>query len=100
MDTPSLRRRDVLQELRGPPEPIGINVPEWSFDTSTEERRAQMNATTYGLDVAKQILQMYWFDALQAARDTSKLASNDDGNVGGAFALNTTTRRGRASPRA
>jgi hypothetical protein len=41
---------------------------------------------------------MYWFDALQAARDTSKLASNDDGNVGGAFA--TVTQRGRARPHA
>src|SRR5471032_3322437 len=28
-----------------------------------EERRAQMIATTYGLDVAKQIFQMYWIDA-------------------------------------
>ncbi len=27
-----------------------------------EERRAQMNATTYGLDVAKQVFQMYWVD--------------------------------------
>ena len=35
-------------------------------------------------------------DALQAARDTSNSASNDDGNVGSAFALNTATRRGRA----
>ena len=35
-------------------------------------------------------------DTLQAARDTGKLASNDDDNVGSAFALNTTARRGRA----
>jgi transposase len=28
-----------------------------------DERRAQMNATTYGLDVAKRIFQMYWVDA-------------------------------------
>ena len=40
------------------------------------------------------------FDRPMAARNTSKLASNDDGNVGGAFALNTATRRGRARPRA
>ncbi|MFL9900422.1 hypothetical protein PQR75_28605 [Paraburkholderia fungorum] len=37
-------------------------------------------------------------DTLQAARDTSKSASNDEGNVGSAFALNTTTRRGRTKP--
>jgi hypothetical protein len=29
--------RGVQQERGGPPEPNGINVPEWSFDTSTLE---------------------------------------------------------------
>ena len=28
-----------------------------------EERRPQVNATTYGLDVAKRVFQMYWVDA-------------------------------------
>jgi hypothetical protein len=32
---PSLRGRRAQQMCGGPPEPIGINVPEWRFDTST-----------------------------------------------------------------
>src|SRR6201997_354175 len=28
-----------------------------------KERRPQMNATTYGLDIAKRVFQMYWVDA-------------------------------------
>ena len=30
-----------------------------------------MNATTYGLDVAKRVFQMYWVDAVCLQRDLS-----------------------------
>ena len=48
----------------GPPEPNGIDVPEWNVcDNHLRNGGPEMNATTYGLDVAKRVFQMYWVDA-------------------------------------
>jgi transposase len=49
-------------QQRGPPGPNGIDVPKWSFDHHLRNGGPEMNATTYGLDVAKCVLQMYWVD--------------------------------------
>ena len=49
---------------RGPSEPNGIDVPKWSFETDhLRNGGSEMNATTYGLDVAKRAFQMYWVEA-------------------------------------
>jgi transposase len=40
----------------------GIDVPKWKFNQPLEVRRAQMNATSYGLDIAQTVFQMYWVD--------------------------------------
>ena len=38
-------------------------VPKWSFDTNhLRNGEPKMNVTTYGLDVAKRVFQMYWVD--------------------------------------
>ena len=42
-----------------------------------EERRPQMNATTYGLDIAKRVFQMYWVDA-QTGEIANRKFGRDD----------------------
>src|SRR5512132_4424448 len=54
----------AFSERRGPSGPNGINVPKWSFDTHhLRNGGSEMDATTYGLDVAKRVFQMYWVEA-------------------------------------
>src|SRR6187397_1195109 len=52
------------QRTKGPSGPNGIDVPKWSFATyHLRNGGSEMDATTYGLDVAKRVFQMYWVEA-------------------------------------
>jgi len=64
MDTSLPTGRRISRKQEGPSEPNGIDVPKWSFDTNhLRNGGPEMNGTTYGLDVAKRVFQLYWVDA-------------------------------------
>src|SRR5258706_10303126 len=47
----------------GPPRPNGIDVPKWRLlYNHLRNGGPKMNVTTYGLDIAKRVFQMYWVD--------------------------------------
>ena len=43
----------------------GVRVPEWRLDNHPLQNGGpEMPTTTYGLDVAKRVFQMYWVDGV------------------------------------
>ena len=43
-------------------EPDGIKVPKWKFTHAKDKEGSSWMITTYGLDLAKSVMQLHWVD--------------------------------------